>query len=120
VAHLAAFVVGGSGGPARALFDHRASDDYDVMARLSAVSWFEGGDPAILGRGMKLLAIAMVAGYRRDAARDAAAGEYNPVGSGAWDADALIRRLAAEAESVPCPEMDALLTAADAANTFWD
>jgi hypothetical protein len=120
VAHLAAFVVGGARGSARALFDHKKTDDYDVLARLAAISHFEGGDPAVLGRGMKLLAIVMVSGYRRDAEKDAAAGRYNPVGSGAWNADEMITALKAEVAAAPNDAMDDIIDIGSAVRGFWE
>jgi hypothetical protein len=118
IAHLSAFVIGGAQGSARKLFDHKQGDDYDVLARLSAVAWFEGGDPAILSRGMKCLATIMIEGYKRDVAADKAAGRYNPVGSGAWDADTLLKTLKAEIAALPNAEMDEIFGAAKGG--FWD
>jgi hypothetical protein len=120
VAHLAAFVIGGAKGSARELFDHRESDNYDVFARLSVLGSFEGGDPAIINRGMKLLAIVMIAGYKKDAAADKAAGRYNPVAAGVWKADALIATLTASVEASPNPEMDAILDVKTAVKGFWE
>ncbi len=120
IAHLSSFVIGGAYGSARSKFDHKPSDDYDVQARLATLGGFEGGDPAILARGMKLLALVLIAGYKRDVEADAAAGRYNPVGKGVWDADAMTKRLAAEIDAVSAPEMDAILDARSALGNFWD
>lgn len=120
LAHLSAFVIGGAKGPARELFDHKESDNYDALARLSVLGSFEGGDPAIINRGMKLLAIVMIAGYKKDVAADKAAGRYNPVAAGVWKADALIATLKAEVELSPNAEMDSILDAKTALKTFWE
>jgi len=118
LAHLASFVLAGSDS-ARAHFDHKKEDDRDPLARLSVISHFEGGSPALIERGMKLLAIVMINGYRRDVRADSAAGEYNPVGAGVWNADQRISSLQADIASVPCAEMDALLTPSAAALSWW-
>jgi len=94
LAHLAVYVLASSEAARRA-FDHKPEDDYDVLARLAPIASFEGGDPAVINRGMKTLAILIIEGYRRDVASDKAKGWYNPVGSGAWDADKLIGALRA-------------------------
>jgi hypothetical protein len=120
IAHLAVFVVGGAKGSARAIFDHKKSDDYDVLARLAALSNFEGGDPAVISRGMKLLAIVMVSGYRNDVAKDKAAGSYNPVGSGAWKADELVAALRAEIDAAPNAEMEGILDGERAVRGWWE
>jgi hypothetical protein len=98
LAHAAIYVLASSDAARRA-FDHKPGDDYDVLARLAAVSSFEGGDPAIINRGMKTLAILIIEGYKRDAASDKAKGWYNPVGEGAWDADRLLGALRATLEA---------------------
>jgi hypothetical protein len=94
LAHLALYVLAASDAARRA-FDHKPEDDYDVMARLASVASFEGGDPAVINRGMKTLAILVIEGYKRDVASDKAKGWYNPVGAGAWDADKLLGALRA-------------------------
>jgi hypothetical protein len=98
LAHLAVYVLAASA-PARRAFDHKPEDDFDVLARLASVASFEGGDPAIINRGMKTLAILLIEGYKRDVASDKAKGWYNPVGSGAWDADKLVGALKASLEA---------------------
>jgi len=94
LSHLAVFVLADSD-PARRIFDHKKEDDYDVLARLAPISWFEGGDPAVLNRGMKTLAIIMIEGYKRDIASDKAKGWYNPLGEKAWEADKTLGALQA-------------------------
>lgn len=92
LAHLAVYVLADSD-PAREVFDHKKSDNYDVLARLAPIGWFEGGDPAVINRGMKTLAIIMIEGYKRDVASDKAKGWYNPVGDNAWDPDRMLSAL---------------------------
>jgi hypothetical protein len=115
IAHVAAYVIAGDK-LGEAVFDHSAEDDYDVMARLASIANFEGGDPAIIARGMKILAKSMVEGYVRDAEADAKAGIYNPVNAKRWDAQALLAQLALEINAVANEEMDALVVK----GTWWN
>jgi hypothetical protein len=116
IAHLATYVIAGSPA-AEAVFDHRASDDYDVLARLATIGSFQGGDPAVINRGMKLLAKVMIRGYGKDLAADKAAGKYNPVGEGRWNADEKLASLDSSIATTEDLEMDALLT--EAAKAGW-
>jgi hypothetical protein len=108
LAHLGTYVIAGceSG---EAVFDHKATDNYDVLARLATIASFEGGDPAIIARGMKLLASIIIRGYQRDIASDQAKGLYNPVGAGAWNADQELASLASAIASIEDAEMDAIV-----------
>lgn len=78
LSHLATFVVANRG-EARRAFDHAPADDEEPLARLRTISDFKGGNEAILARGLALLGLCMVSGYRRDAQIDACFGNYNPV-----------------------------------------
>jgi hypothetical protein len=117
--HLSTFVLG-SCDSARLVFDHKKEDDYDVMARLAAIADFEGGDPSIIARGMKLLATVIISGYQRGAAEDKAAGRYNPLTSGAWRADERLAGLAADLATIPAADMDMVMTAEEARVLGWD
>lgn len=118
VAHLSTYVVA-SYGAGRAVFDHRAEDDYDVLARLATIGGFEGGDPAIINRGMKGLAVIMIRGYQRDIDSDKAAGRYNPIGSGAWKAEEKLASLQSSIATVSDEEMDSIIGAAAAKGSWW-
>jgi len=120
LAHLATFVLAGSEA-ARRDFDHGRWDDHDLLARLDPIADFPGGDPAVIGRGMKLLATVMINGYRRDMASDKAAVEYNPLNSGAWKAEDRLASLQAElaADKAASP-LDSVMTASEALHFFWD
>lgn len=118
LAHLSTFVLASSD-RARAAFDHKKEDDRDPLARLAVISHFEGGDPALVQRGMKLLALILINGYRRDVKADAQAGEYNPIGSKAWNPDQKIAALQADIAAVPSPAMDAIVGPGAAVQTFW-
>jgi len=98
----------------------RLAYDVEPLARLSAIADFSGGDPGILARGMALLALCMLSGYRRDAAKDAAAGEYNPVNSGAWDSGRVEAALLADARAVEPGALDPIMTEAQALDGYWE
>jgi hypothetical protein len=115
LAHLATFIVAGSEAGEK-IFDHKAEDNYDTLARLATISDFAGGDPAIVNRGMKQLAIMMIEGYKNDIASDKAAGLYNPVGAGAWNAEEKLASLASATAAVPDAEMDAIV---GVKGTWW-
>ena len=119
LSHLAVFILA-SQKKARTVFDHAPSDDGDPLARLESISHFPGGDPAVIRKGMALLALLMLGGYEKDKAKDAASGEYNPLNAGAWKAEEMKTRLRAEAASTQAPELDAILSADDAVRGFWD
>jgi len=128
LAHLAVWVVANRGG-ARATFDHRPADDRGPLARLAAISHFEGGDKAIVAAGLRRLALAMVSGYQKDREVDRALGAYNPLNSGVWNFEALVQELGepspgpARAMAAAAPTsgagIDAALSAADAATGLW-
>jgi hypothetical protein len=118
LAHVGTYVLG-AGDPAKKVFAHKSQDDYDVLARMAAITGFEGGDPVVINRGMKLLAICMIAGYKRDAGTDMGK-VYNPVAEKRWNADEKIASLANSVAAAPNPEMDEILTSAKAANVWWD
>jgi hypothetical protein len=119
LSHLATFVLAGTEA-ARRDFDHAKDDDFDVLARLAPIASFEGGDPALIARGLKLLGMVMINGYRRDAESDGIKGWYNPVGEKAWDAKGKIAALRADVMATPSPEMDAIMTADESVRTYWD
>jgi hypothetical protein len=118
IAHLSTYVVAGAASAER-IFDHKPGDDYDVLARLSTIGGFEGGDPAIINRGMKLLARIMIEGYRRDIDSDKAAGKYNPLGAGAWNASEKLASLGNSIAATQDEEMDAIVADLGQVNSWW-
>lgn len=116
--HLAVYVMAARGAT-RWTFDHNAEDDVDPFRRLASIGSFQGGDPIVLGRGMRLLVLQMVCGYARDMAKDTVTGEYNPLLAGSWDATAMIQGLVAEILDRPCAEMDGIMTVHDAQSYWW-
>lgn len=116
--HLSTFVLA-STPSCRHVFDHKAADDRDPLARLAPIADFRGGDPAVIDRGMRLLAIIMISGYRRDLDKDRKSGEYNPLLSAAWNADKTIEGLVAglaDGSALPFGYM----TPETAKVTFWN
>lgn len=118
LAHLSVYLLS-SRGAARWTFDHRPEDDVDPLHRLATISDFLGGDPLVLGRGMRLLALQMVCGYARDQAKDTVTGEYNPLLAGTWDAMRMIEGLIGEIDDRPCLEMDGIMTVHEAQSLWW-
>jgi hypothetical protein len=118
LAHLATYVIAGSMAGKKA-FDHKPSDNYDVLARLATGASFEGGDPAIINKGMKILASIMIEGYRRDQASDRAEGLYNPIGAGAWNADDNLSMLKLSIDAVEDEEMDAIAEEVALKGGWW-
>jgi len=118
ITHVSVYVLS-SRGANRAAFDHLPEDDVHPRRRLASIENFQGGDPAILERGMNLLTLQMLCGYARDQAKDLVTGEYNPLLSGAWNAEALRDELIAKIVDTPCPEMDGVMTIHDAQANWW-
>lgn len=115
LAHLATYLVASSEA-GEAAFDHNEGDNYDVLARLSTIGNFEGGDPAIINRGMKRLAAIMIRGYQKDLKSDKAKGLYNPVLEGRWDAKTKLSSLESAINETASDEMDAI---APGSVTWW-
>jgi hypothetical protein len=118
LAHLATYIVAASEA-GQATFDHNGGDNYDVLARLQTIANFEGGDPAIINRGMKTLASIMIRGYQKDAKSDKAAGLYNPLSDGNWDAKAKLASLQSAIATTPNEEMDAIVSEGADRGSFW-
>lgn len=102
------------------IFDHRIEDDHAVEARLERISHCVGGDAKLLRRGMALLELTMVSGYERSVETDRARGVYNPLLSGAWDADEIKSRLVKEIRSIPSPPMDEIFDVERALMGRWN
>lgn len=118
LAHLATYIVAESQA-GRASFDHKAGDNYDVLARLSTIANFEGGDPVVLNRGMKRLATVMIRGYQKDLDSDKSKGLYNPILAGGWNGDEKLKNLDSAIASTKDDEMDAISPAVPVAGAFW-
>ena len=116
LANMAVYMM--SVGPGKEAFNATPEDDQDIFARLS-LARFDGGDRAIVDRGMNLLALNMLSDYRRDVVVDTAYGKHNPVATGAWDYESLEEELMTKIEAVDCPQMDAIITAPEIKNAYW-
>jgi hypothetical protein len=81
VLNLTGYMIASMPGPGRALFDHRPSNDHDIMDRLKPIMHFKGGDQAVIDQGMAEIAEVLVKGYHRDIEADAISGEYNTYGA---------------------------------------
>tara|TARA_B100000614_G_C14400165_1_gene433358 strand:- start:120 stop:632 length:513 start_codon:yes stop_codon:yes gene_type:complete len=115
--HLATYLLAES---AENIFDHRREDDRDVFTRLERISHFPGGDRRLIQRGMSLLALVMIADHDRDRETDRAQSVYNPLVSGAWNADEIRRPLVKRIRATPCAEMDAILDLERALRGNWN
>mgnify|MGYP001344891158 CR=1 FL=1 len=118
LAHLATYLIAGSPSCRRA-FDHKAADDREALARLAPIADFQGGDKKVIDRGMRLLALIMVSGYRRDLEKDGKSGEYNPLLAKAWKADETIAELSKGIDGKAALPYG-FLTTEQGALTFWD
>ncbi|MBU0926392.1 MAG: hypothetical protein KKA67_01455 [Spirochaetes bacterium] len=118
LAHLAVFAIAGRG-EARRVFDHSPADDAEPLARLRTIADFKGGQRAVIDRGMAMLGLCMVSGYRRDAEPDRILGAYNPVNADtgkAAGAESAFRKTIAGTQPT---EVDAILSVDEAATGFW-
>ena len=117
LSHLATYLLAGSPS-CRRVFDHKAADDRDALARLAPIADFQGGDKEVIDRGMRLLAIIMVSGYRHDLEKDAKSGEYNPLLAKAWKADETIAALSKGIDEKAA--LYGFATPEEAKVMFWD
>lgn len=107
---------------ARALFDHRPDDDGDVLRRLATLHVGNQADPKVVDYGLTLLALISLNDHERDAAADRAAGKYNPLNAGKWDAAAIRKDLTATLDQSPA-NRDAFAAAVPGATTtlgYWN
>jgi len=118
LSHLATLVVAGRG-EARRAFDHAPADDAEPLARLRTISDFKGGDEAIISRGLALLGLCMVSGYRRDLEADRLLGSYNPVLEAPKAADAAETSLRRALEAGKPNDADAVLSVDEAVKAYW-
>jgi len=78
---------------ARSLFNHRPSDDADILRRLATIQFGTLADRRTVNYGMTLLALISLGDHEHDTEEDRKAGKYNPVAAGKWDAGALKKKL---------------------------
>lgn len=104
----------------REVFDHIPADDKNIGCRLQGISRFEGGNQAVIDRGMNILYLTMVCNYQKDLQSDTELGKYNPIASGTWNYESLVHSLLADIAETPCPEMDKIFGAEEGTRGFWD
>jgi len=117
VAHLGSYVL--SIRETKPYANAKQEDNGSLTERLRLISNFKGGGPAILERGMSLLALSMVIDYKRDVELDRAIGKYNPVADGKLDADAEIARLRERISEISCPEMEEIYASDVSPQGYW-
>ncbi len=101
-------------------FLHNFSDNADIFQRLERISNYPGGDRRIIKRGLNLLAIIMISDYARDRDYDRKIRKYNPLHDNTWDYKKILAKLTKEINSVKCSQMDAIMTANEAYNVWWE
>ncbi|HUX42475.1 MAG TPA: hypothetical protein VMV83_15005 [Rectinemataceae bacterium] len=117
VAHLGTYLL--STRETKHWFDATARDSVSVLERLWLGADFRGGDEKIIRRGLNLLALNMIADYKRDIDEDAASGKYNPLAAGDFDFKETVEDLEWSIISTPCPEMDEIVSLAEIPMSFW-
>jgi hypothetical protein len=117
VAHLGTYLL--SVKETKCYFSARPKDALSPLERLRLGSNFKGGDRRIIEKGLCLLALNMVADYKRDTEEDAALGKYNPIAAGAWDFESTVADLEYKIISVVCEEMDDLAPIVAVPMVFW-
>jgi hypothetical protein len=101
------------------VFNASDADDEDILARLR-LARFHGGDQQIVDRGMALIALNMLADYRRDVILDIANEKHNPIATGVWDYESIAADLVATVEAIECEEMDRISTVETIVDKFWN
>ncbi len=117
LAHLSVYLMASLGG--REVFDHSKDDNKDFFARLRLIMCHSGGDEKVVRKGMALLGLMMLNGYKRDQSKDRASGEYNPLNDGSWDFETLNEKLLQEARVSDGNELTEILSEEDAIITVW-
>lgn len=115
--HVAIYLIAANG--SKKEFCHNGNDNRDVMDRLSEISHFKGGDEKIIEKGMKLLALNMVHGYKRDVEYDVSINKYNPVATGDWDYKRLVDSLTEDVKSINFKKMDEYGTCESVVFNAW-
>ena len=113
MANFAAFLAAAHGAGEFVL--PKPTDNENPLERLKVFENIDGGNREIIRKGIHLLAIRMINGYRHDIEKDRNKEKYNPVGAGDMDAETVIRELREIADSIECPEMDEIMTSSQAA-----
>ena len=94
------------------VFGHRPTDT--LRSRLFTIRHFEGGDRQLIERGLHLPELGSLSDHVADMEYDQVVGKYNPLNTSEIVHETERDRLVALIESVPCPEMDTILSAPEA------
>ena len=101
------------------IFDHRPSDDTDLLRRLRMINNHVGGNKKLIKRGLNMILLNMLSDYQRDQEIDQKAGKYNPISAGKINFDKEKQKLENQINNVRSPYMDEILTVAEVPDTFW-
>lgn len=115
--HLSIYIIAMKG--SKSAFNHNIEDDHYIMDRLSAINNFIDGDEKIIKRGMSLLSLVMLHGYKRDIKKDKKLKKYNPISSGKWDYIKLVNELSSVVKSIGCSNMDEYIIIEETVFTYW-
>ncbi len=105
-------------GIGKKLYAATVENSTDVFGRLSPAR-YQGGDEAIIRRGMSLLALNMLTDYNRDVELDRSLGKYNPIGAGDWSYEEKAEELLASIAAIDCPDMDEIVDVHTIMNSSW-
>jgi hypothetical protein len=106
-------------GAGKSLYAATERNSTSLFGRL-APAQYKGGNEAIILRGMSLIALNMLADYKRDVDLDRATGKYNPIGAGDWDYDEKLNELLTNISAVDCPDMDEIVEVHTVMDQFWN
>lgn len=117
VANLRHYVM--SCGIGKKLYAATPENSTSIFGRLKPAQ-YKGGDAAIIRRGMSLIALNMLADYKRDVELDQSIGKYNPIAAGDWNYEEILAELLANVEAVACPDMDEIVEVHTIMNGYWN
>lgn len=115
--HLSTYLAAARG--SKVLSRHTVENDNDILTRLEEINTFTSGDPNIIEKSMKLLALNMVHDYLRDMEEDRLNKKYNPLNSGVWNYQEIVDQLITDINSIECKEMDEFFSTSDGVFSQW-
>lgn len=104
---------------ARAVFNHRPSDDDDIFRRLAAFHVGNHADPKVVDYGLTLLALISLSDHEHDIEGDKKSGKYNPIAAGKWDTKAIRSNLRADLDKSPALKESFAAVVPDAELLSW-
>lgn len=117
LSHIGTYLIAMKG--SKDTFNHDYTDDTEISTRLQQINHFVGGDPDILEKGMALLALNMIYGYKRDMDKDCGNNKYNPLNSGKWDYKSAIDEQIKIINNSSCTIVDEYFTIQHAIFSYW-